>query len=250
MIALDAIVFYLGYDLSYLVLTTIISSLIYEIVIIAFSGILKVKEKIDFESVKSCLKHGFDMVFNKTLGNVANLAYMVYASRLGTELYAVHSICYSIAIFTENFTDSQYFYQLVSLSEIDNIKDKWKKCVELAKENFVKILVLGYLFAFLLMPVMCGDVKIKSVVLPLILYCLQILSLELFENIQGFLTSMNRTDILRWLGLIGIFVRIPLAMLSYHLGVGIIGFSLCLPIDFIMRGIYMYVMSKRILKEA
>lgn len=50
-------------------------------------------------------------------------------------------------------------------------------------------------------------------------------------------------------GLFGIFVRIPVALISYYCGFGIFGFGMASGIDFLIRGIYFKICSIKGLRE-
>lgn len=249
MISLDAILYFRGKDLDYLIIATGISYLVYDIIAIVFSKILKTEDKVNIQDLKLCIKHGINMVVDRLLGKVATITYNIYASKLGTEVYAIHSICYSIATFTEYITNQQFNYQVIMLSPIDNIKDKWIKCKELFKKTFIPLGIIGYITSFILLLIIHGEVKIEVCIVPLILYCSQAFLIQIYESLRGYLTSLQRSDLLKWAGLIGIFSRIPVTLISYYSGIGLYGFALASSIDFICRGIYFYCCHKLIIKR-
>lgn len=247
MISLDALVFFQGRDLEYIILTTGVSYLIYDLVLVIFSGIFKSRDKITLSDLKLCFKHGSNMLIDRLLGKVATITYNVYASKLGTEAFAIHSVCYSLAVFTENITNALFNFEVVKLALVDGVREKYKKCIEILKSNVLKLALLGYVLAFILLLFLHGDVSIKTCTIPLILYCSQVLFIQLYESLRGYITSVKRTDILKYAGLIGIFSRIPVTLISYYSGIGLYGFALASTIDFTCRGIYFYYCSKKVI---
>jgi Na+-driven multidrug efflux pump len=65
---------------------------------------------------------------------------------------------------------------------------------------------------------------------------------------RGYLTSADRSDLLRWAGLIGIAVRVPYTLICYYTPLGLMGFALGTSVDYLFRGMYYYLCSKRISK--
>lgn len=95
-----------------------------------------------------------------------------------------------------------------------------------------------YVIAILMVFPMKGIVSFKSALLITLLYNSQCILLQLYENHRGFLTSCEATECLRLGGLFGIFVRIPIAIISIVTPIGIYGFALGSGIDFFIRGLY------------
>lgn len=58
------------------------------------------------------------------------------------------------------------------------------------------------------------------------------------EDIRGFLISCEDTKSLRFGGLIGILVRVPISLISIFTPIGIYGFAFGVSIDFMARFIY------------
>lgn len=85
---------------------------------------------------------------------------------------------------------------------------------------------------------MHGDLSLPQTFFITILYNSQCLLIQLYENHRGFLTSCCATKCLRFGGLVGIIVRIPIAAISAVIPFGILGFALGSGIDFLIRGLY------------
>lgn len=250
MIGLDVIIFINGGDLNHLLLATTVAYLIYDITLIFCSGILKSTDKINIKDIKLCFKHGFNMITDRVLGKIATLVYNVFASKLGTEAFAVHSICYSIACFTENVTNSLFDYAVVRLVTIEDAKKKFKKCIDIMKKNCIPLALVSYAASYLLLLFMHGDVPITECIVPLAVYCIQSFFIQLYEGLRGYLTSLRRSDLLRWAGLVGIISRVPLTSLVHYTGLGLYGFAVIVSIDFVFRGIYFLVCHKVLINKS
>lgn len=241
MILLDLAVFINGYGLEYLILTTFISYVVYDMLLITQSKILRVQDKITLSDLRLCIKHALNMYTDRILGKVATITYNIYASRLGTEIYAIHCICYSISTFTENITNAQFNYQLIRLVPYEGYKEKYKICIDILKKTLLPLSIIGYVTSFILLIFLHGDIVISNCILPLVVYCSQVILIQLYESLRGYLTSLKKSELLKWAGLIGIFIRIPITLIAYYCNIGIYGFAIASSLDFLCRGIYFYM---------
>lgn len=248
MLLLDLIVFLKKLDLSYLMMTTFVSRLIYSIILLPSSKIFKATDVISVKEMISLLKDGCNILLDRITGKIALLFYNSYASKLGTEAFAIHGICYSLAVYTEYCANSLYDYQLIRLKLVENKQKKFKVCLESWKRTFLPTVVISYITAGALLLVEHGEVSLSKCIIPFIMYCSQIIWIQLYENMRGYLTSADRSDLLRWAGLIGIAVRVPYTLICYYTPLGLMGFALGTSVDYLFRGMYYYLCSKRISK--
>ena len=247
MILIDFVVVKFGYGIEELIIGTSITYLIYCIVLLPTSKILICDDRVNIKDLKLCFKHGSNMIIDRLLGKVATLTYNIFASKLGTELYAIHSICYSIGLFTEYVTAAQFNYQVVSLNIVNGAKEKFKKCKEIFLKTSLPIAMVGYTSAFILLPILHGDVNIDSCYIPLIIYSAECILLLPYESMRGYITSLKRSDILKWTGLVGSIIRIPLVLITYYCGLGFYIFASLVSIDFLCRAAYLYINAKKII---
>lgn len=236
MIVADAIVIALHGECYHLVITTGIAdaiTVIYYLIFCRFKW-----SKPTFKRLKECIKCARDIVIDRVLGKVATIGFNICASHLSTDMYALHSIGYAIATSLEECTNSCYTYQIIKLKIIYNLKDKYEMCKKISKQIFIPTVLVCYVIAILMVFPMKGIVSFKSALLITLLYNSQCILLQLYENHRGFLTSCEATECLRLGGLFGIFVRIPIAIISIVTPIGIYGFALGSGIDFFIRGLY------------
>lgn len=248
MLSLDAIVFFRGCDLSDLIITTLISYVVYDILSEILLKVRHEEDPLRVDILKNCAKHGWNITVDRVLGKVAVVTYTVLVSYLGTELYAIHCIGYSIGTLTENVTNQVYNNQIIQLSKIEGIKNKFVACIKDIKKLLPVTAIISYVIGLAMLLVIHGEVSIKSALLPTLVYLFQCIPIQLYEGLRAYLTSIKETKMMQWAGAVGIFVRIPIAILSYKMG-SIWGFAIACAVDFGLRGIYFYVCSLRVLNK-
>lgn len=249
MFLLDWLVVKNNLELNYIVYATGISYVLYDVILLIFSGILKEKDSITLMGIKECFKHGGRILLDRLLGKVATVVFNIYASKLGTELYAIHSICYSLSTNTENITNACYNFQIVRLSEKASTEEKYKVMDQLGKKYYWKVSIISTCFCCILMLFIHGGINLSKLLLYVFIYASQAWMIQLYENHRAFLTSIKETRCLMFGGLFGILVRIPITLVSYYSGLGLIGFGFAPGIDFLVRGIYLKLCSKNILQK-
>lgn len=244
MIGLDALVLFLHRQCYYLVITTGVAWVIYFIFIFFFGRFRDNLRRPNYEHLKECLIVVRDRMIDRVVGKVVTVVFNAVASHLGTELYALHSIGYAIATTSERMTDIWYQYQIVCLCEITSIKEKYKKYKEVRKKTALPIVIACYCLLLALIWFMHGKTDLKTALLFACLYETQSIFLITYENARGFLTSVGDTKTIRYGGLVGIIVRMPIVLISYYSPLGLYGFALASGIDFMFRGLY-YSLSVR-----
>ena len=94
-----------------------------------------------------------------------------------------------------------------------------------------------------------GSVAFEDCIPFVFLYSLDVVSLILFETATGCLLACGATDVLRFNGIIGMVLRIPFVLIVHYAGLGLVGFALAAPLDFLCRGVYSEVMLRRLCKK-
>lgn len=245
MIITDAVVFYLHGNLVHLLVCTGICSLAYSVYMIFSTGFLREPFHPDWPDIVQLLKYGRDTCIDRITGKVATIVFNIYASRLGTHLYSIHAVCYALGVFTENGTNALFTYQVVSLAGQTN-DDKFSACRKIARKYALFLLLLSYLICYVLLLFLHGNVDIKDCLFYTGVYCTEIIALLLYEPMKAYLTSMKETKYLRYGGIFGIFVRIPIALIGYYMGLGLFPFAIASTMDFAARGIYFYCCGRKI----
>lgn len=248
MIVLDALVIMFKGQCYHLIITTNISYIIHFIYTFIAAEIWKDLNKIDLSEIKQSLISAKDIMIDRCLGKVATVIFNILASHLGTELYALHGIGYAIATSSECITNEWYKYQVIKLHEVTNTNEKLVKYKEVRRKTFLPAVALCYILMLILIIPLHGQTDLTSAFLISCLYMVQSIALCIYENARGFLTSLEATKILRSGGLVGIMVRIPVAVISIITPIGLIGFALGSSIDFLMRGIFYDYYARKSIK--
>lgn len=245
MIGLDLLVVIMGGKCYHLIITTNISYTVLFIYLCFAEKLWRQLNKIDKKALKQCCLDAKDIMIDRCLGKVATIVFNVLASYLGTELYALHGIGYAIATSSEEITDVWYKYQVVRLHGIEDKKEKHKTYLKIRKQTFLPCVALSYLLLLCLIVPMHGETNLLQAFIVSCLYMTQSILLCIYENARGFLTSIEETKVLRYGGLVGVLIRVPWSFLSIYTPLGIVGFALGSGIDFLIRGIYYAIESKK-----
>lgn len=238
MIGLDALVVIFHGECYLLVLTTGMSYLLLLVYYLLFGMIIPNLNHPNLNRIMECCVCAKDILFDRLLGKVATVTFNICASHLGTELYALHGIGYDIATSAEYIPDEWYRMQIVKLHDIDNWKEKLKEKKKLQKKMFLPSVFLSYLLMFIMILPLHGQADLKTATFISSLYLVETMLLCPYENSRGFLTSIGDTKNLKYGGLIGILVRIPISIISLMTPIGIYGFAFGSGIDFFIRGLY------------
>lgn len=249
MILLDALVIYMKGNCYHLVITTGLANMITLIYYLTFCKLYEIFNKPHFDKIIECLKSGKDILIDRIFGKITVVTCNILATHLGTELYAIHSVCYSIVCGAEEVTNALYLNQVTKLKKFTDFKEKYKHCIKNSKQTYIPAVLTNYLIVLLMVLPMKGELSLTKVLFFATIYGTQCIFIQMYENHRGFLTSCERTESLRYGGLIGIIVRIPISLLSILTPLGIYGFAISCPLDFFCRGLYYKYQSIKILKN-
>lgn len=249
MIITDALVIYFHKDLTWLLRCTLLCGIIYCLFALFASGFLKEKSSFSFYDIKDLLKHGSNTLFDRLTGKVATIVFNIYASKLGMHLYSIHAVCYAIGIFTEKFSTALHVYEVVTAAKERSGIDKYRCCIRITKKYALFIIIGAYLFSYLILLFIHGDVDITDCIPFVALYSIEILGTLVYETMGSYLISERQTSYMKYGGIIGICVRIPIVLIGYYLHLGLVPFAIASGTDFLMRGVYFYIVSRRILND-
>lgn len=248
MIIGDILVTKRGCSLPWLIVTTGIAYAVYSVTLAISSGILKEKFEPDVQTFISIVKHGLNFCCDRLTGKVATIVFSTYASKLGTELYAIHAICFDVGIFTQGFSNSMELFQLTRLAKCDP-DTRWKACKSNIRRYGGMLIVLAFAIAPLVLVFTHGKVNYSACIVFALLETTQVIPLIFFNSYKAFVTIEKQTKYLKYGGIIGMFVRIPFVLVCYSANFGLWGFSIACTFDFIIRMLYFYICSLKIVKE-
>ncbi len=239
-----------GLDLSALLACTVVCEVAYSLVIFAISDFRKTTCDFSVKNAITLVKHGSNMMFDRVTGKIATLFFQCFASRLGTELFAIHSVCYSVAVLMEAYTNALHVFTLNRLSKVKGFLRKYKTHLWIFKKYGFLILSLVAISILPALLLLHGSVPVKSCIPFVFVYCLDLVSLLFYEVSAACLTSAQRTGILKFDGVIGIVVRIPItpSTVAFHWGPA--GFAISVILDFGSRALYNEIKMHQLLNKS
>lgn len=227
-----------GKGLSGLIATTGFTNFVYTITMLVSSRIMKEEFHPSFSAFKEIVKHGANSCFAQISSKAAVVVYGSYASKLGTAGYAIHAVCDDAMVFAEVYTNSIYFFQSTRLAKHHSAKRRLCLCIEIVKRYSGFIIVLSYLFLPMVLFITHGKVSYLSCFLYSLVYYLRIIPLIFLESFKAYLAVQRQSKYLRYEGIVGICIRIPIILVFYYAGFGIFTFPFAMTIDFMVRATY------------
>lgn len=249
MIGLDALVIFMHGECYHLVITTGIADLITCLYYILFCHVFREFKMPKIKNILECIRVSKDILIDRILSKVSTVICNICASHLGTQMYAIHGVCYAVASGVEEITAALYLNQIVKLKDIKNIVKKHERCQEIAKSTYFPAVIMCYVITIGMVFPMKGELNTVEVLYFSLLYGTQCMMIQLYENYRAFLTSCERTESLRLGGLFGFIVRVPISLISIFTPIGIYGFTFGPGIDFLCRGIFYKYKANKLLEN-
>lgn len=247
LIGTDMLVIKLHAGIEWLVACTGICYIVYDIIVYIVSGIREERANdINKEVIIDVLRHGKDVVLARLYAKVGVLVYGAYASRLGSELYAIHNVCYTCGYFGENFTNGLYTYIVVRLKHVSKVKIRWKKMWDIVRVYGLQVLVAGYIGSLLAIIPLKGALSIQDCTPWLFVYCLEVISLVMYESYSAFLTVEEETKYIARGGIVGLIVRIIYVVAGFNIYKGIWVFATAVTLDYAIRGVYLGYQGRKV----
>jgi len=241
-----------GRNLSWLIGTTGVSYLVYCITLLFSSGILKESFQWSLQVLKEILKHGSNVCSERLLNRVGSIICTLYVSRLGTKLYAIHGICYSVLAFAEAFAGYFNTFQIIQLKKVEE-SERFVLCKKLNRKCGTFIVTLSYLSIPVILLVLHGKVDYWDYFFYSLLYCSDLVAVFFFESAKAYLTVQQQSKSLRYSGVIGMIVKVVFVTVCYCSGGSLFVFAFIYPLEQLARMLYLYwysVETERNLKLA
>ena len=240
----DAWVVASGRELPWLIGTTGVSYFVYCTTILFSSGILKENFQWSSQALKEIFKHGGNVCLERLFNRVGSIVCTLYASHLGTKLYAIHGICYSVLLFAEGF--SVYFntFQIIQLKKVEK-SERFALCKKLNQKYGAFIVTLSYLSVPIILLVLHGKVNYWDCFLYSLLYCSDLIPFFFFESAKSYLTVQQQSKFLRYSGIVGVVVKIVFIGVCYCSSGNLFMFAFIYPLEQLARAVYLYWCSVR-----
>jgi Na+-driven multidrug efflux pump len=160
-------------------LATEISWLLYLVVLLPKSDILKTDDKVDFKTIRHCFYTGKEDCISQMITRGATIFMTSMASTLGTVAYAVHAVALGITDLGECFREATLNYGLIELREHrDNL---YSQSLKVLKRVFIPALFLPLLLEGVLVITTHGKVEIIDTLVAAGIYSLPFLVYPLYD---------------------------------------------------------------------
>ena len=246
LIGLDALAYLLTKNLILLFVATMISWIV-SIVYMLYH----LKFKFEFpnkESLKNVIKYGLPYSSERLLSRIFLLLYGVVASRLGTEQYSIHTICYAICLTLEIITNAYQATLMIKVPIEGSYDEQYKSMINMKKKCFPLIVLLNYIFAIVYLIIQHGSLPIDKCFPHIIFYTFGVFGLYQYESYKTLCITQGKTKILLLGSTIGSCIRVIICYLFYNTSIALFVFGVVNFMDFYIRSI-IYRIKLRKLKE-
>lgn len=246
MIGLDYLVVKLGGTLMHLYAASILCSILYStIAIIGVKNDLKVKNVYSKQVFKEIIKYGSSTQIARGLERLMILIFNVFASKLDTEYYAIHSVCNSAILFIGYISEA-----IAAYNQIEVIKLDMQERLSAVCKNLKLFLPTGILLAYLtgipMVILLHGSTDLWQCILYGCIYLTSIVGYILNENFRTYLVVNKATDYLKYGVIAGTLLRILVVMISISLKWGLVPFAAVFIFDYSLRGFIYYKYGKKV----
>lgn len=249
MVAADVWAVTNGKGLPGLIATTGFAYFVHTLTTLASSGIMKEEFHPSVHVFKEIFRHGMNICFDRLSGKVAVIVYGSYASKLGTAMYAIHAVCDDAMVFTEAYTNALYFFQSTRLVKHREASRRLRLCMGMVRRYSGFIVAISYTLLPIVLLITHGKVSYSDCFFYSLVYGLRVIPLIFLESFKAYLSVQRQSQYLRYGGVIGIAIRIPLVLVFYYAGLGIWTFPLAMNIDFTLRTVYFGMCSAKVHRQ-
>ncbi|MCI9585551.1 MAG: hypothetical protein HFH45_02830 [Bacilli bacterium] len=243
LIALDALAFILTKNLVLLFVATITSwaiSIIYMLYHLKLKFMLPHKEDIN-----NVLKYGFPILIERLIMSVYLLIYTLLASHLGTEMYAIHVICFAVAIKLEIITDAYQASQMINVPLNENYDKQYQVLTELKKQCSKIIIIANYVLCILYLVISHGSLPIEKCFPYIIFYSFSVFALLPYETYKTLCVCQGKSKFLVINAFIAVCIAIIPCILFLHTKYALIAFGLSITLEYFIKLIILkYLMNK------
>lgn len=237
LIGTDWLAIALGWGCNGLVLSTGFTWIVYGIILLASTKFFSLDDKLRMGVLRKAFLIGKDLMLSGMISRGANLCLGHFASTMGTEQYAIHSVALSAVNLAEEFRDAQCDYTIVRLHNRDKYKER--KAKRVFKQCWLPALLLPICSSFLLICIMHGKVDLLPAMGGVALYCAPMLLYPVYDTVQQFVMSRGKTKYALITCLICASWRIViLGVISLIMGVNLYILGIIYFMDYLSRTIY------------
>jgi len=235
LIGFDLIVFILTKNLILLFVATIMSwiiSISYMLYKLKLKFILPNKDVL-----REVYKIGIPTALERLLSRIFVLIYGLLASKMGTEKYSIHSICYSTILKLEVIAAAFQATLMIQIPKYKTFNERYQKCNEMKKDYFKTIILLDYLFGAIILVISHGSLPLYKCFPYILFYSLEMFGLYYYAVYQTLLIIQGKPKIMLLGSFIGSFVRVILSFAFLKSELVLFVFGIANFVDFYIRDI-------------
>lgn len=237
LIGTDWLAISLGWGCSGLVLSTEFTWLVYAVILLITAKFFSQEDKVQWGCIKKALLVGKDLMLGGLISRGSNLCLGYFASTMGTEQYAIHSVALGAVQLAEEFRDAQCDYVIVKLQNRDRHKEQ--KAKRVFKQCWLPALLLPIIASFVLIFIMHGKVDLVESLYGVALYCLPMILYPVYDTVQQFAISRGKTKYTIMNSVICAIWRIgALALCSISIGINLIVLAGAYFFDYLSRTLF------------
>ena len=235
LISLDLLAFIFTRSLIALFIATILSDII---CFIYLSCKTKQKyKKITKDELNNVKIYGIPYSIERIFSRTLILIYGILASRLGTEKYSIHTICYSVCLTLEIITNAYQAALMIKVPEGKTYKQQYRNCMEMKNKCFPLIIILNFIFSFIYLIISHGSVPILKCFPYFLFYIITVFGLYQYETYKTLCITQGKSFILLIGSTIGVIIRILICLLFINTSFALFIFGIVNCIDFYFRSI-------------
>lgn len=243
LIILDTLAFIFTRNLFNLFVATILSDIIC-FIYLSYKTKIKYK-KITREDLNNVKLYGISYSLERIFSRALILIYGVLASKLDTEKYSIHTICYSVCLTLEVITNAYQAALMIKVPEGKTYKQQYKNCIEMKNKCFPLIILLNFIFAFIYLIISHGSVPILKCFPYFLFYIIAVFGLYEYETYKTLCITQGKSFILLIGSTIGVIIRFLICLSFINTSFALFVFGIVNFIDFYSRSIvYKIVLSK------
>lgn len=189
------------------------------------------------EIIRNVLKIGVPTSLERLLSRTLILIYGTLASKMGTEKYSIHTICYSTILKLEVIASAFQATLMIKLPKYKSLKEQYENCIVMKNKCFAIIILLDYLFGTLILIISHGSLPLAECFPYIIFYSFGMFGLYLYVTYQTLLIVQGKPKIMLVGSFVGAFVRVVLCYIFLNSKIALVVFGISNFVDFYIRSI-------------
>lgn len=191
---------------------------------------------------------GLNLAVSRWTSKVGLLLYNIYASRVGTMNYAIHSICTSLVILCDYGTSAIYDYSRFALHQIESMDEQNKTLIQLIKQCSIVCGILVFLNFAIGAFMLKGDIDYKIIFGWGLFYCGHEVIRYYEEGYRGLCTIYKCSKALRYDGICLLLGRVTISLLAPYTKYPLLLLGLSFYGEHILRAIWYRVSTDKKLR--